>query len=245
MPREAAPAVAAAHTPTAAHTLLTPSTAARMIDHTLLRPEATRDHIQKICEEAVQHGFASVCVNPSNVSLACTRLRNTPVKCCTVVGFPLGATLTEAKQKEATECLRLGARELDMVLNVGALCSGDALFVETDIRAVVDIAHRAGAIVKVILETALLNHEQKELACHLAVNAGADFVKTSTGFATGGATVEDVQLMRRIVGNRVGVKASGGVRSAEQMRAMVTAGANRIGTSSGVAILRELANNHA
>jgi deoxyribose-phosphate aldolase len=244
MQSEAAPAAATAHTATKPHTLLTPATAARMIDHTLLRPEATRDHIQKICDEAVQHGFTSVCVNPSYVSLACTRVRNTPVKVCTVIGFPLGSTLTEVKQKEATECLRLGARELDMVLNVGALCSGDALFVETDIRAVVDIAHRAGAIVKVILETALLNHEQKELACQLAVNAGADFVKTSTGFSTGGATIEDVQLMRRVVGNRVGVKASGGVRNAEQMRAMVTAGANRIGTSSGIAILRELGNNH-
>jgi deoxyribose-phosphate aldolase len=219
---------------------LTAATAAGLIDHTLVRAEATRDDVLRLCAEAAHFRFASVCVNASHVSLACTELRNTAVKIACTIGFPLGATLTDVKLKEAAEVLRLGARELDMVLNVGALCSGDSLFVEADIRAVAELAHRYGAPVKVAIETALLNREQKEMACGLAVAAGADFIKTCTGYTTGGATVEDVELIRSIVGTRFGVKASGGVRNAAQMRALVGAGANRIGTSAGIAILREL-----
>ena len=213
---------------------------ASIIDHTLLRPEATKDEIIRVCKEALQYGFASVCVNACYVSLACTELRNSSVKVASTVGFPLGATLTDVKLKEAAEVLRLGARELEMVMNIGALCSGDSLFVEADIRSIVELAHRYGAAVKVAIETALLNREQKEMACRIAVTAGADFVKTCTGFSTGGANAEDVELLRSIVGPRFGVKASGGVRNAMQMRALIAAGANRIGTSAGITILREL-----
>jgi deoxyribose-phosphate aldolase len=219
---------------------LTGATAASMIDHTLVRAEATRDDVLRLCAEAAHYRFTSVCVNAAYVSLACTELRNTAVKVACTIGFPLGATLTEVKVKEAAEVLRLGARELDMVLNVGALCSGDSLFVEADIRAVADLARRYGAPVKVAIETAVLDREQKEMACRLAVAAGADFIKTCSGYTTGGATVEDVELIRSIVGTRFGVKASGGVRNSAQMRALVAAGANRIGTSAGLVILREL-----
>jgi len=219
---------------------LSVETAAALIDHTLVRADATRDDITRLCAEAVHHHFASVCVNACYVSLACTELRNSSVKVASTVGFPLGATLTDVKLKEATEVLRLGARELEIVMNIGALRSGDSLFVEADIRGIADLAHRYGAAVKVAIETALLNHEQKEMACRIAQAAGADFVKTSTGFSPTGATVEDVELLRSIVGPRFGVKASGGVRNAAQMRSLVAAGANRIGTSAGVAILREL-----
>jgi deoxyribose-phosphate aldolase len=223
-----------------ASAVLTAATAASLIDHTLIRAEATRDEIARLCAEAVQHRFAGVCVNSAYVSLACTELRNSSVKVSSTIGFPLGAALTDVKLKEAAEVLRLGARELDMVMNIGALCSGDSLFVEADVRSIADLAHRYGAAVKVAIETALLNREQKEMACRLAVAAGADFVKTCTGFTPGGATIEDVGLLRSIVGPRFGVKASGGVRNAEQMRALIAAGANRIGTSAGITILREL-----
>jgi deoxyribose-phosphate aldolase len=214
---------------------------ARVIDHTLLKPEATREQIVRLCDEAAQHGFATVCVNPSYVALATSRLGGTRVKVATVIGFPLGATLTTVKRFEAAEALRLGARELDMVLNIGALCSGDATFVESDIRTIAEVAHHSGALLKVILETALLNEQQKTLACQLAASAGADFVKTSTGFVNGGATAADITLMRRVVGAKIGVKASGGIRTAAQVTEMIAAGATRIGTSSGVAILQEMA----
>ncbi len=213
---------------------------ARVIDHTLLRPEATRAQIIRVCEEAVHFGFNAVFVHPSYVAVAGKILRDTPVKVGTPIGFPQGATLTTVKRFEALEALRLGAHELDMVLNIGALKSGCAEFVGSDICAVVEVAHDAGAIVKVILETCLLTRDEKIQACELAVAAGADFVKTSTGLAGGGATVDDVKLMRSVVGKRTGVKASGGIRRAAELQAMLEASANRIGTSSGVAIMAEL-----
>jgi deoxyribose-phosphate aldolase len=238
-PKISAPAHAqAAHT--TAPVTLDARSVAHMIDHTLLRPEATRDQVLVLCDEAAHHGFAAVCVNPSFVALAASRLAGTRVKVATVVGFPLGAMLTTVKRFEAAEALRLGARELDMVINIGALRSGDATFVESDIRAVAEVAHHSGALLKVIIESALLNDQQKMLACQLAANAGADFVKTSTGFASGGATAADVALMRAVVGPKIGVKASGGIRTAAQVQEMIAAGANRIGTSSGVAITAEL-----
>lgn len=213
---------------------------AALIDHTLLRPDAVRAQIVKLCEEAAHFRFNAVFVHPSYVALAAAILRDTQVKVGTPIGFPQGATLTTVKRFEALEAVRLGAEELDMVLNIGALKSGCAEFVGSDICAVVEVAHDAGALVKVILETCLLTREEKIQACELSVAAGADFVKTSTGLAGGGATVEDVNLMRSIVGTRAGVKASGGIRTSAEMNAMIEAGANRIGTSAGVAILREL-----
>ncbi len=215
-------------------------TAAQLIDHTLLRPEATRAQIVRVCEEAVHFGFNALFVHPSYVAVAVKILRDTPVKVGTPIGFPQGATLTTVKRFEALEALRLGAQELDMVLNIGALKSGCAEFVGSDICAVVEVAHDAGAIVKVILETCLLTREEKIRACELSTAAGADFVKTSTGLAGGGATVDDVKLMSSIVGKRIGVKASGGIRSAAELQAMFEAGAHRIGTSSGAAIMAEL-----
>ena len=214
--------------------------AAWRIDHTLLRPEASRDQVAQLCDEAVHYGFACVMVNPTWVSFCASRLRDTPVKSGTVIGFPLGASVTTAKRLEAEECLRLGADELDMVMNIGALKSGNHALVETDIRALVETCHEARAILKVILECALLTNNEKEIACQLAVAAGADFVKTSTGFGTGGATVEDVALMRRVVGSRCRVKAAGGVRTAADFAALLIAGADRIGTSASVSIMREL-----
>ena len=214
--------------------------AAWCIDHTLLRPEATRAQVVQLCHEAAQYGFACVMVNPVWVSLCARRLRGTPVKTGTVIGFPLGASLTTAKRLEAQECLRLGADELDMVIDIGALKSGDHALVETEIRTLAETCHQAGAILKAILECALLTTHEKEIACQLAVGAGADFVKTSTGFSAGGATVEDVALMRRVVGSRCGVKAAGGVRTAADFAALLKAGADRIGTSSSVSIMREL-----
>jgi deoxyribose-phosphate aldolase len=187
-----------------------------------------------LCREAVEHGFASVCVNPFWVPLVAAELAASPVKVCTVVGFPLGASATEIKAAEAACALRYGAQEIDMVINIGALCSGDFATVGSDISAVVEVCHRGGALVKTILETALLTDEQKVMACKLAVKAGTDFVKTSTGFGPGGATVADVRLMREAVGPSIGVKASGGIRTLEDLEAMVAAGATRIGTSSGV-----------
>jgi deoxyribose-phosphate aldolase len=210
---------------------------ARLIDHTLLKPDATADQIVKLCAEARAHGFASVCVNPYWVPVAVGELAGSVVKTCTVVGFPLGANTTPTKVYEAGAAVRSGALEIDMVINIGALKSGDLGAVLSDIRGVVGESHSAGALVKVILETCLLTNEQKITACRLAVEAGADYVKTSTGFSTGGATVGDVALMRNTVGALTGVKASGGIRSLSDLRKMVDAGATRIGTSSGVAIV--------
>jgi deoxyribose-phosphate aldolase len=210
---------------------------AALIDHTLLRPEATHDQIVAVCREAVEHGFASVCVNSCWVPLVAAELAATPVRVCTVVGFPLGASATEVKVAEASYALRCGAQEIDMVINIGALRGGDFATVGSDISAVVEVCHRAGALVKAILETALLSDEEKVMACKLARGAGVDFVKTSTGFCPGGATVADVRLMREAVGPSIGVKASGGIRTLEDLQAMVAAGATRIGTSAGVRLV--------
>jgi deoxyribose-phosphate aldolase len=209
---------------------------ARMIDHTLLKPEATEAQITKLCREAVEYGFMSVCVNPAWVPLAARLLQGSPVKVCTVIGFPLGATSSAVKAAETAEVIRQGATEVDMVLNIGALKSGQYELVREDIEAVVKAA-KGKALVKVIIETGLLTNEEKVKACELAKQAGADFVKTSTGFGPGGATVEDIALMRRTVGPNMGVKASGGIRDYEAAVAMVKAGANRIGASASVAIV--------
>lgn len=210
---------------------------ARYIDHTLLRPDATASEIDTMCDEATQYGFASVCINPTWVKRAAERLRGSSVKVCTVIGFPLGATPPEIKAMEARRALRDGAREVDMVINIGALKSGDHDLVKRDIEKVVDAAHEGGAIAKVILETALLTDEEKVVASSLARQAKADFVKTSTGFSGGGATVYDVALMRETVGPTMGVKASGGVRTLEDAEDMIAAGATRIGASAGVQIV--------
>ena len=210
-----------------------------LIDHTLLKPDATAAEIEQLCKEAAEWQFATVCVNPTWVALAAQRLRGTSVLVCSVVGFPLGATTPDVKQFETRRAIFDGASEIDMVINVGALKSGDVRLVTDDIRGVVSACHAAGATSKVILETALLTDEEKVTACTLAKAAGADFVKTSTGFGPGGATVADIALMRRIVGDEMGVKASGGVRDLEQMKAMVAAGATRIGASAGVRIVKE------
>lgn len=212
---------------------------ARLIDHTLLKPDASREDIRKLCLEALKYGFASVCINPWNVSQAAELLRGSEVRACTVVGFPLGATLPQVKVFEAEEAIKLGAQEIDMVINIGALKSKLDDAVEADIRGVVEASHRGGAICKVILETSLLTTEEKVRGSLAAKNAGADFVKTSTGFSTGGATAEDVRLMRAAVGGEVGVKASGGVRSLEDVQKMVEAGATRIGASASVKILEQ------
>ena len=214
-------------------------TIAALIDHTLLKPEARRDDVVRLCAEAREMEFASVCVNPYWVPLAADELRQSAVKVCTVIGFPLGASRASVKSAEAKIALADGARELDMVLNIGALRSGDHAAVETEIEELVKIADEAGAILKVIFETCLLTDEEKRTACKLSVAAGASFVKTSTGFSISGATVADVRLMRANVPDSVGVKASGGVRTLAALEEMVAAGATRIGTSSGPAILRE------
>jgi len=208
---------------------------ARWIDHTLLKPDATKTDIEKICKEAVENHFASVCINPAWVPLTYKLLRGSQTKVCTVVGFPLGATLPEVKAAETQAVVEKGAEEVDMVMNIGALKSGDYTLVEHDIRSVVRAAGRR--IVKVILETCLLTDEEKVKACVIAQKAGANFVKTSTGFSKGGATVKDVALMRKVVGAQMGVKASGGVRSYEEACKMVEAGATRIGASASVAIV--------
>jgi len=218
-----------------------PPEVAALIDHTLLRPEASRDDILKLCAEAVEFGFASVCINPAWVSTAAAAVRSSSVKVCTVVGFPLGATLPSVKTFEAEEVVKLGAQEVDMVINVGALKSGDDERVEQDIRGVVEACRRGGALSKVILECALLTDEEKVRASCLAQRAGADFVKTSTGFAPGGATAHDVELMRLAVGPEMGVKAAGGIRSYEDLKAMVSAGATRIGASASVKIMQQAA----
>jgi deoxyribose-phosphate aldolase len=214
---------------------------ASMIDHTILKPDATRTDVIKICREARQYNFASVCVNPYWVPLVKAELSGSPVKVCTVVGFPLGATSTEAKVAETAAALRSGAQEIDMVINVGALRSGDTEAVKIDIQEVVKVSHAAGAIVKVILETALLDDNQKAIASTLCKLAGADFVKTSTGFSTAGATAHDVALMRQIVGPEMGVKASGGIRTLSDFRTMAAAGASRIGASASVKIVEAAA----
>lgn len=210
---------------------------ARLIDHTLLKANATKAEVMELLEEAKQYQFASVCINPTWVKTAAEFLRNTPeVKVCTVIGFPLGATTPEVKAFETKSAIENGANEVDMVINIGALKDGQYDLVETDIKAVVDAA-KGKALTKVIIETCLLTDEEKAKACELAVKAGADFVKTSTGFSTGGATVEDVALMRKTVGPEIGVKASGGVRSLADAEAVIKAGATRIGASSGVKIV--------
>jgi deoxyribose-phosphate aldolase len=206
------------------------------IDHTLLKAEATEAQIRQLCAEAVEYKFCAVCVNGSRVRLARQILENTPVKIAAVVGFPLGAMETSSKAHETAGAVGNGADEIDMVINIGQLKEGNADAVLEDIRAVVRAA--SGRLVKVIIETALLNNEQKVLACRLAVQAGATFVKTSTGFASTGATVEDVMLMRKTVGPNVGVKASGGIKNRQIALAMIEAGATRIGTSSGVVIVQ-------
>jgi len=211
---------------------------ASMIDHTLLKPEATPDQIAQLCFEARKYGFASVCVNPGHVKLCADLLRGSAVKVCTVIGFPLGATSPETKVYETETALRDGATEIDMVINIGALKGADYTWVARDIRGVVEIAHAAGAIVKVIIETSLLSDEEKVKASLLAKEAGADFVKTSTGFAGGGATAQDVALIRRVVGPEMGIKAAGGVRTFEDAKSMVAAGATRLGASAGVKIVQ-------
>jgi deoxyribose-phosphate aldolase len=210
---------------------------ARMIDHTLLKPEATPKDIEKLCLEAIQYQFASVCVNPCYVRLASEILKGRKVKVCTVIGFPLGANRTETKVFETEKAIEDGAEEVDMVMNIGMLKGGYYEYVEQDIKAVVNVAHRNNVLVKVILETALLTDEEKVKACLLAKRANADFVKTSTGFSKGGATAGDVALMRRVVGTAMGVKASGGIRSYEEALQMIRSGADRIGASASVKIV--------
>lgn len=212
---------------------------AAMIDHTLLKADTEKQQIIELCAEAKEHTFASVCVNPAWVAVAAEQLAGTEVKVCTVIGFPLGASTSETKAFETTDAIAKGAGEIDMVINIGALKSGDTDLVKSDIAKVVEAA-KGKAIVKVIIETSLLTDEEKVTASKLSKEAGADFVKTSTGFSTGGATVADVKLMRETVGPDMGVKASGGVRSLEDLNAMAEAGATRIGASSGVKIMQGL-----
>ncbi|HOJ17599.1 MAG TPA: deoxyribose-phosphate aldolase [Ignavibacteriaceae bacterium] len=210
---------------------------ARMIDHTILKADATVDEIKNLCEEARRYHFVSVCVNPGFVPLCADLLRGTDVKVCTVIGFPLGATSTESKRFEAEDAISKGAREIDMVINIGRLKSKDNQYVANDVRQVVLAAKREGVVSKVILETALLTDEEKIIACLICKEAGADFVKTSTGFSKGGATVGDVALMRFVVGSSVGVKASGGIKTKEDAQAMIASGADRIGASASVKII--------
>src|SRR5437588_4984748 len=214
-------------------------TIAGFIDHTLLKSDATSDQIVRLCDEAACFNFAAVCVNPWWIGLAVSVLHGTPVKIATTIGFPLGANHTTVKRFEAAEAVRLGAHEVDMVVNIGALKSGDRQAVLNDIAAVVEVAHGSGAIVKVILETPLLTLEEKILSCELSLAAKADFVKTATGFF-GRATVDDVAIIRGVVGDRARVKASGGIRTAAVANSMLDAGADRIGTSSSVAIVTDL-----
>ena len=216
---------------------------ARMIDHTLLKPDATADQIAQLCFEARKYHFASVCVNPTNVKLCSDLLKGTDVEICTVIGFPLGATSTEVKAFETQNAIDHGATEIDMVINIGALKAGDNDLVARDIQEVVKVAHKAGAIVKVIIETALLTDEEKVIASLLAKEAGADFMKTSTGFSSGGATVHDVALMRKAVGPELGVKAAGGIHSQEEAKQMIAAGATRLGASAGVKIIQGESKN--
>ena len=214
---------------------------AHMIDHTLLKPDATQDQIAQLCFEARKYGFASVCVNSTNVKLCAELLKGSGVPVCAVIGFPLGAMTTDAKAFEALQAIRDGASELDMVINVGAVKSRDYELVHNDIASIARACHAGNAILKVIIEAVLLTDEEKVIACQLAKVAGADFVKTSTGFGPGGATAEDVALMRRVVGPNLGVKAAGGIRTLADAQKMIAAGASRIGASASVKILQEAA----
>ena len=216
-----------------------PDAVSAMIDHTLLKPDASRGDIERLCQEAVEFRFATVCVNPTWVATAAARVRQSGVGVCAVVGFPLGATTPDVKHYEARRAIFDGATEIDMVINIGALKSGDLRLVERDIEAVTAPCRDSGVLSKVIIEAAYLTDEEKVTACTLARAAGADFVKTSTGFGPGGATVADVALMRRTVGDQMGVKAAGGVRDLEGLKAMVAAGATRVGASAGVKIVKE------
>ena len=211
---------------------------ARMIDHTMLKPDATADKIAQLCFEAKKYHFASVCVNPTNVKLCAELLHNTDVKVCSVIGFPLGATSTEVKVFETKNAIQNGATEIDMVINIGALKAGDNETVAKDINEIAKTCHTNGAILKVIIEAALLTDEQKVVVCLLAKEAGADFVKTSTGFSSGGATVHDVALMRKAVGPNLGVKAAGGIHTHEEAEQMIAAGATRLGASAGIKIIQ-------
>ncbi len=208
-----------------------------MIDHTALKPDTTRAQVEKLCEEAREFNFASVCVNPTWITLAADMLKGAEAKVCTVIGFPLGATTTETKSFETKDAIEKGATEVDMVINIAELKAGNDDYIVEDIKAVVEAA-KGKALVKVIIETCLLTDEEKKRACELAVKAGTDYVKTSTGFSTGGATAEDIKLMRETVGPEIGVKASGGVRDLEGAQAMIDAGATRIGASAGVKIVQ-------
>jgi len=214
--------------------------AAKIIDHTLLKPEATREQVSRLCHEAAQYNFHAVMVNPSNIAQCKAELRGTRVVVGTVIGFPLGASTSTAKLAEASDSLRLGASELDMVINVGALKSRDRDLVRMEMHTLVDLCHRSSALLKVIIETALLTTEEKILVCQLAAAVKVDFVKTSTGFSSGGANPADVSLIRGVVGDKIGVKASGGIRTAADLLAMVDAGANRVGASASVSIVKEL-----
>ena len=216
-----------------------PSSVAGLIDHTLLKADASRQEIDKLCKEAREFGFATVCINPTWVPLAARLLRGSSTGVCTVVGFPLGATATDVKHYETRRVIYDGANEVDMVINVGALKSGDVGLVERDIAAVVSACKDCGVLSKVIIEAALLTDQEKISACTLAKAAGADYVKTSTGFGPGGATIADVELMRRVVGPDIGVKAAGGVRDYEALKNLVSAGATRVGASAGVKIVQE------
>jgi len=218
---------------------------AKLIDHTLLKADATQDQIAQLCFEARKYGFAAVCVNPSNVKLCSQLLKGSTVHVCTVVGFPLGATPPEVKAYEAQQAIDDGATEVDMVINIGALKSKDHALVERDIASVARTCHAGAAVLKVIIEAALLTDDEKVKACQLAQTAGADYVKTSTGFGPGGATAHDVELMRRVVGPGMGIKAAGGIRSYEDARAMVAAGATRIGASASVKIVQEASGKAA
>jgi deoxyribose-phosphate aldolase len=209
------------------------------IDHTLLKPEATASQIRVLCQEAMEHHFATVCINPVYIPLACGILRDAKENICTVIGFPLGAVLPEFKVYETLSCINAGASEIDMVINIGALKSEAYGLIMNEVQSVTATAHNQGALVKVILENSLLTRREKIIACLISQVAGADFVKTSTGFGTGGATVEDVELMRRVVGPEMGVKAAGGIRNFSDAMAMIKAGATRLGASAGVKILQE------
>jgi deoxyribose-phosphate aldolase len=214
--------------------------AARLIDHTLLKPEATAEQVVKLCREAKVYNFFSVMVNAANIAQCVAELKGSSVVVGTVIGFPLGATTSTAKLAEAADALKLGATELDMVINVGALKSGKRDSVEAEIRSLAELCHKSKAILKVIIETALLTTEEKIAACQCVASAGADFVKTSTGFASAGATAQDIALMRGVVGEKIGVKAAGGIRTAADLLKMVEAGASRVGASASVAMMQEL-----
>ena len=224
----------------AEHALGSRDALAAVFDHTLLKPDATREQVVKLCKEAAHHRFACAMVNPAWAALACSELAGTGVPVGAVVGFPLGASLGTTKREEAASLVKLGVHDVDMVISVGLLKSGENHAVQQEIRGVVEVVHEAGAIVKAILETCLLSVEEKLRASELAIAAGADFLKTSTGFSTAGATAEDVAMMRGVAGGRCGVKASGGIRTLADTRRMLEAGANRIGASASVSILREL-----